>query len=107
MCVILTVEAKAKRLRNHVCETPFFANFRVVKFRRRDSAVGEVLYTDITFIDTHFATMPMVGGFGDAKPADEDVAAVLSHAAVAKAIKNAAGPGDVTPFSYKTQVVRS
>ncbi len=51
--------------------------------------------------------MPMVGGFGDAKPADEDVAAVLSHAAVAEAIKNAAGPGEVTPFSYKTQVVRS
>ena len=85
-------------------ETPFFG--KIFELSTRDSAV-EVLYTDITFIDTHFATMPMVGGFGDAKPADEDVAAVLSHAAVAEAIKNAAGPGEVTPFSYKTQVVRS
>ena len=50
--------------------------------------------------------MPMVGGFGAAKPADEEVAAVLSHAAVAEAIKNATGPGEVTPYSYKTQVVR-
>ena len=102
MCVILYRRGEG--------ETPFFgkifANFKVSTPRFPDSAV-EVLYTDITFIDTHFATMPMVGGFGDAKPADEDVAAVLSHAAVAKAIKNAAGPGDVTPFSYKTQVVRS
>ena len=50
--------------------------------------------------------MPMVGGFGAAKTADDEVVALLSHAAVAAAIEAAAGAGAVTPFSYKTQVVR-
>ena len=51
--------------------------------------------------------MVMVGGFGAAKPADEEVAALLAGEAVAAAIAAAAGAGAVAAQSYKTQVVRA
>ena len=51
--------------------------------------------------------MVMVGGFGAAKPADEEVTALLAVEAVAAAIAAAAGAGAVSAQSYKTQVVRA